>query len=177
VADVAQEANVSPGTIFNYFPTKEDLFYQRMEIFEDDLLRAVRERQVGATVLASFRGFVLAVSGVLAENDPTDRLVMFARIVTESPSLLERERQIFARYTQSLATLIAEETGAEEGDITPCVVANSLIGVHRELLHLVRRHALRGRTNPDLSRDVRVRGEQAFDLLERGLGNFAVKRS
>lgn len=126
VTEIAREANVSQATVFNYFPTKEDLFYQRMEVFEDELLRAVRERKPGETVLGAFRDFVLNVSGVLAENDSTEQLAMFARIVTESPALQERERQIFARYTQSLAALIAEETGAE--DIEPWIVANALIG-------------------------------------------------
>ena len=174
VTEIAREANVSQATVFNYFPTKEDLFYQRMEVFEDELLRAVRERKPGETVLGAFRDFVLDVSGVLAENQGTEQIAMFARIVTESPALQERERQIFARYTQSLAALIAEETGAE--DIEPWVVANALIGVHRGLLDYVRRGALAGRTTPDLSRAVRSQGERAFALLERGLGDYAIKR-
>ena len=176
VTQVAREANVSQATVFNYFPTKEDLFYERMEVFEEELLQAVRERKTGQTVLAAFRDFVLNASGVLAENDPTERLAMFARIVTESPALLERERQIFARYTQSLAVHIAEETGAKKENIEPCVVANALIGVHRGLLDYVRRGALAGRRNPDLSRDIRLQGERAFALLEQGLGEYAIKR-
>lgn len=175
VTEVAREANVSQATVFNYFPTKEDLFYERMEVFEAELLRAVRERKVGETVPAAFREFVLNVSGVLAENDPTEQLAMFARIVTESPALLERERQIFAHYTKSLADLIAAETGARAGDVEPWAVASALIGVHQGLLDYVRRGALSGRTNPTLSRDVRSQGEQAFARLEHGLGEYAIK--
>ena len=175
VTEVAKEADVSPATVFNYFPTKEDLFYERMEVFEEELLRAVRERKAGETVLAAFRDFVLNASGVLAENDPTEQLAMFARIVTESRALLERERQIFARYTQSLAELIAEETEVEGEDIEPWVVANALIGVHRALIDYVRRGALAGRRNPDFSRGVRSQGERAFALLARGLGGYAPK--
>jgi AcrR family transcriptional regulator len=176
VTEVAREANVSQGTVFNYFPTKEDLFYERMEVFEEDLLRAVRERKAGETALSAFREFVLNASGVLAENDPTEQLATFARIVTQSPALVEREQQIFARYTQSLAALIANETGAEKEDIEPWVIANALIGVHRGLLDYVRRSALAGRSNPDLSRAVRAQGERAFARLEHGLGNDAAKR-
>ena len=33
-------------------------------------------------------------------------------MITESPALLAREQQIFAGYTDALAALIAEETGA-----------------------------------------------------------------
>jgi AcrR family transcriptional regulator len=174
VVEVAREANVSPATVFNYFPTKEDLFYERMEIFEEELLRAVREREAGRPVLDAFRDFVLNASGVLAEDDPTERLAMFARIVLESPALQERESRIFARYTQSLADLIGEEAGADARDVEPWVVANALIGVHRSLLNYVRRQALAGRGNPGLARDTRRQGERAFARLEQGLRGYAI---
>jgi AcrR family transcriptional regulator len=32
VAEVARAADVSIGTVFNYFPAKEDLFYSQMEV-------------------------------------------------------------------------------------------------------------------------------------------------
>src|SRR5919197_3294063 len=54
VAEVARAADVSEGTVFNYFPTKEDLFYGRMESFETALLDAVRDRASGRSVLAAF---------------------------------------------------------------------------------------------------------------------------
>jgi AcrR family transcriptional regulator len=176
VTEVAREANVSPATVFNYFPTKEDLFYERMEVFEEELLQAVRGRKAGETVLAAFRDFVLNVSGVLAENDPTEQLASFARIVLESRALQEREREIFARYTQSLADLIADEMQTEKADVEPWAVANALIGVHRSLLDYVRHGALAGRRNPDFSRSVRSQAQRAFALLERGLGDYAIKR-
>lgn len=177
VTEVAREANVSQATVFNYFPTKEDLFYQRMEVFEEELLQAVRGRKAGTTVLAAFRDFVLTVSGVLADDQGTEQVVTFARIVVDSPVLLEREREIFARYTQSLAALIAHETETTGDDIEPWVVANALIGVHRALVDYVRRGALAGRRNPDLSRDVGQQGDRAFALLQRGMGDYAVKQS
>ena len=34
VAEIARRADVSEATVFNYFPTKEDLFYSRLEAFE-----------------------------------------------------------------------------------------------------------------------------------------------
>ena len=59
VAEVAREADVSQGTVFNYFPTKEELFYSGMVVFEAELVEAVRARPPGESVLAAFRGFVL----------------------------------------------------------------------------------------------------------------------
>ena len=44
VAEVARAAEVAEATVFNYFPTKEDLVFQGMEAFEAELLDAVRDR-------------------------------------------------------------------------------------------------------------------------------------
>src|SRR5436309_2546734 len=125
VADVARAAEVSDQTVFNYFPTKEDLVYWRLETFEEELLDAVREREPGESVLQAFRRFVLKQRGLLARQDPEAhrRLVELTRMIAESPALLTRERQLFARYTSSLAALTAEETGAARDDIEPWVVA------------------------------------------------------
>src|SRR4051795_2047322 len=70
VAEVAREAEVAEKTVFNYFPTKEDLFYSRLEAFEDELLTAIRDRAPGESVLAAFGAFLLGRSGVLSLDAP-----------------------------------------------------------------------------------------------------------
>ena len=47
VSEVAAAAEVSEATVFNYFPTKEDLFYSGLEAFEEMLLDAIGERPAG----------------------------------------------------------------------------------------------------------------------------------
>ena len=69
VAEIARAANVSTQTVFNYFPTKEDLVYWRLESFEDELLTTLRERAPGETVLAAFGRFVRAPRGMLGDYD------------------------------------------------------------------------------------------------------------
>jgi AcrR family transcriptional regulator len=177
VAEIAREAEVSEATVFNYFPTKEDLLYWRLESFENDLLSAVREREPGESFLAAFGRFVLKSRGLLAAKDPDaiEFLAGLTRTITESPALLARERQIFDRYTASLATLIAEETGARQDDVEPWVAANALMGVHRALVDHTRRRILAGARNPRLAREVRIRGQRALEALERGLGEYGVR--
>ena len=179
VAEIARAAEVSQATVFNYFPNKEDLVYNRLETFEEQLLTAIRDRPRGETVIAAFRNFILEPRGLLAATDEASakRLDALTRMITASPALLAREQQIFARYTDALAALIADETGASAGDPRPYVVANALIGVHRSLIAYVRQRLEAGTPNRQrLARDTRARGEKALALLAEGLGDYAAKR-
>src|SRR3954452_13791250 len=101
VAQIAREAEVSEATVFNYFPTKEDLFYSRLEAFEAELLEAIRHREPRTSVLAAFRAFLFGQRGVFAmdvpggEEEATRQIRTITRVITESPALLARERQVF----------------------------------------------------------------------------------
>jgi AcrR family transcriptional regulator len=177
VTEIARAAEVAQKTVFNYFPTKEDLVYWRLETFEDELLEAIGDREPGESALAAFGRFVLVPRGLLAEQDPeaAEHLAALTRMITASPALLERERQILERYTASLAALIAEETAAGPDDVEPWVAARALIGVHRTLLDRTRRGVLAGRRGAGLATEVRSQAERALAQLEHGLGGYAIK--
>jgi AcrR family transcriptional regulator len=176
VAAIARAADVSEQTVFNYFPTKEDLVYWQFGAFEDQLLATVRDRPPGESALTAFRRFILGQRGLLGRVDEKAReeLAALTRTITESPALLAREQQIFARYTASLARLLAQEAGGAD-DVDAWVAASALMGVHRTLVDYSRRRILAGARHPALARDVRARAERAFALLEHGLGDYAVK--
>src|SRR4051794_38990284 len=176
VAEVARAADVSEATVFNYFPTKEDLFYSGLETFEEELLASIRDRPPGESALSAFGRFVLTPRGLLAAKEPEaiDRLAAITRVIAECPALLAREQQIFARCTASLAALLAEETGAGAGDLEPWVAANALMGVHRGLVAYTRGQILGGVRNPRLARQVRAQGKRALALLDGRLGDYAV---
>jgi AcrR family transcriptional regulator len=178
VAEVAQAAEVSPATVFNYFATKEDLVYAGLEVFESQLLEAIGRRSRGESVLDAFGRFILEPRGLLATDDEAAAAEFAAvvRLIAASPALLAREQQILARYTTALAGLIARETGAPAGDVRPAVAANALIGVHRSLIEYVRERVVAGAFDRRrLAREVRRRGEAALALLRDGLDGYAVK--
>jgi AcrR family transcriptional regulator len=174
VAEVARRATVSEATVFNYFPTKEDLIYGRLEEFEAALVRAIGERAPGQPITAAFRAFLLASPGLLSITAPEaqDRLAAVNRIIAGSPSLLARERLVYDRYTRTLAGLLAAERSASPDDVEPWVVANAIIGVHRGLVEFVRRNVLAGKGGPGLARRVRAQAKQALDVLDHGLRDY-----
>jgi AcrR family transcriptional regulator len=181
VGEIARAAEVAEATVFNYFPTKEDLFYGRLEAFEERMLAAIRERGAGESVFAAFAGFLTAQGGVLAFRSPEgdeaagEQLRTMTRVITGSPALLARERQVFDRYTEALTRLLAHETRAGDGDIGPAVVARALVGLHRALIDDVRRRALAGAPVAQIRRTVKAQARRAVAQLEAGLGDYGVR--
>ena len=177
VSEIARAAEVSEQTVFNYFPTKEDLVYWRLASFEEELLAAIRDRAPGESALAAFGRFVTAPRGMLAEHDEATRaqLAELTRTIVSSPALVARERQILAGYTDSLARLLAAETGADPDDAEPRVAAEALMGVHRSLIELARRRIEEGAGHEALAREVRAQAAAALGLLENGLSGYDVK--
>ena len=176
VAQVARAADVSEATVFNYFPTKESLFFGQMQTFEEALIQAVHERRGGESVLAAFRRFIDEGSERLANESAAVAISMAGRIVGASPSLRAREREIVADSTDALALLIAEESGSPPGDIEPWVVANALMGAHRAVVSHVRSEVLGGRRGPALAAESRSQIERVFATLERGLEHYGIKQ-
>jgi AcrR family transcriptional regulator len=175
VADVAKEVDVAVATVFNYFPTKEDLFYSGMESFEAQLLTAVADRPEGDSVLAAFRRVVLEGTPRLATDEALENIQVATRVVGASRSLQAREREIVARYTDELAALIAKELGRPEGDVEAAAAAAALMGAQRALVAHVHASVLNGRRGRPLAKAARAQAERAFARLEHGLGDYALR--
>jgi AcrR family transcriptional regulator len=178
VTEVARQAQVALATVFNYFPTKEDLFYSRLEAFGARLVEAVGTRAPGEPVLVAFRRFLLeSEGGLLAQVEAGDaealeRLRTASRVIAASPALLARERQVLAGYADDLARTLAAETATPDDDLRAQAAANALMGVHRALIDYTRGRILADEQPARLAADVRRLGARAFALLEHGLGDY-----
>ena len=168
VAAIAREADVSEMTVFNYFPTKEDLFYAGMQFFEQQLVDAVRNRPRGESALKAFRRRVLEGASNLDAGERADAILRGGRIIASSPSLQARERQIVDEYTRRLAELLP-------GGIEAQVAAAAMMATHRALVEHIRERVKAGRRGPGLAEDFRTQARRAFARLEKGLSGYAVK--
>jgi AcrR family transcriptional regulator len=177
VAQVAQAANVSEVTVFNYFPTKEELFYGGMQFFEEKLLDAVRTRAPGESVLEAFRRPILEGTKRLASDEAAELIVEAGNRIAASAALEAHEREIVARYTRLLAEQLAAEMGAKPGDVESIGVASALMGVQRAVVGYVRSSILAGRRGPKLVAEVRSQAERGFGRVENGLAGYGRKLS
>lgn len=164
VAEIAREADVSEVTVFNHFPTKEDLFYGGMERFEDQLLEVVRVRRAGETPLAAIRRRLLESAAGLEDPQRIQAILAASRTVSVSPALLARERDIVERYTRRLAGLL----GGED-DVEALAVAGALMAAHRAVVDHVRRQVVGGSRGVLLVKDARAQIRRAYGRLEKGL--------
>jgi AcrR family transcriptional regulator len=166
VAEVAAASGVSEKTVFNYFPAKEDLFFDEVPKREALLVAAIREREPGESILAALRNLQVRECARLCNPG----FATFARIIEESPALRAKELEVMARFAQVLTAAIQSELGVDERDAR--IAAGLLISVHRQVFHAARKQALAGKHGPTAVRRLRADLERAYDLLEHGLGGL-----
>jgi AcrR family transcriptional regulator len=167
VAEVAREAGVSTVTVFNHFPSKEDLFLDRVDDAVDLLRAAVRERDPGLDVLASLRSVTL---GLVESRHPLsgvdERSTPFFRTVAQSPALVARARAIASELQQTLTEEL-ENDAAFQGD-AGLLGALFVAGYSTVLVDTARR-MMHGERPGDLAQDHRERFERLFEVLRRGV--------
>jgi AcrR family transcriptional regulator len=177
VAEVAQAADVAENTVFNYFPTKEDLFFDRAAEIEARFSRIVGERAPGESVVAALRRDFIARLDACDESlglSPT--IAAFWRVVDASPSLQARLLAIGQRAVAALARTLAAEAGLPADDPGVRLVAQLAAAVPFALQDEIRRHLRAGQAPERVARALRPVAEAAFDLLEGGLGDYGAAR-
>ncbi|MGY1621145.1 TetR/AcrR family transcriptional regulator [Geodermatophilus sp. SYSU D00965] len=176
VVEIAQRAGVVEKTVFNHFPVKEGLVFEADPPMRAALLDAVRTRPAGESVTAAAGTFVVRAMSGLGAPEAAAGVAEMARIIRGSHTLQVREREILGELTAALAELIAEETRAEAGELAPWLAAHSVLGLYAALLELARDRVLAGVTGPELTAELRARGERGLALLQFGLAGYAKRR-
>ena len=87
----------------------------------------------------------------------------FVRLVTGSPTLRARLREIHEEREAALAAALAEEFD----EFTAGLVAAHVVAVHRTLFREVQRRTLAGQDADEIAAALEPRAVQAFDALQR----------
>jgi AcrR family transcriptional regulator len=171
VAEIAEAADVSEKTVFNYFPVKEDLFFSGGEARWAELLEEIREQPAGSSVVDPFRRATHRYLDLVANGD-VDELTARPRLVMQSAALRARMFVWWEQEAALLAPAIAEAAGDTEGRIVPEVVARTLAWTHRSTFRAAFTRLLDGEDQKRVARDLRKQADETYDLLESGLRSY-----
>src|SRR5436190_4359828 len=105
VAEVAAAAGVSEKTVYNYFPTKEDLFFDEVPARKAALVAAITGRREGVSILGALRRLQAGECPRLCSPG----FATFARIIEESTALKAKEREVMAHSVQVLTATLQPE--------------------------------------------------------------------
>jgi AcrR family transcriptional regulator len=110
VTDVAREAEVAEQTVYNYFPTKENLVTDREQQVQDQLCDLIRSRPPGVTPAAAIRGFVLEAVAGIRSIPPENWRGELGYLAAISPTIHRLVLELAGRQAAALAAAISETT-------------------------------------------------------------------
>jgi AcrR family transcriptional regulator len=176
IADVAEAADVSVNTVYNYFPAKEDLFFDRSQGVVDRLSRWVRGRDSGESatraVLRELRAEIEAVSPRIGLIEGYDR---FMRCIDEAPPLRSRLWSMQQELQDNLEATLREETRAPAGDPLPTLIAGQICWIHSTVFAAIGREMVKGRNPDEVSREMLLVLDDIEELLSEKVLNYAVR--
>ena len=134
VSEVAREAGVADGTIYNYFKSKDDLLITLFEDRMDWLLNRLREELVGDAETQIHRYIELHLS--IAESDPALAEFITVELRQSDKFLREYNNPKFAEYLRTLSNLIeaGQQAGTLREGIDAKLVSRAIFGALDEIL-------------------------------------------
>lgn len=170
--DVAEAADVSVNTVFNYFKTKEDLFFDRQDAMVESLGRVIASRREGESVVDALRrDFHEALDTQDWRYGVVNGADQFTRMVMDSPALASRMRQMHELRKEHLAQVLAE-TDADPDDPTPRFVAAQVVALTHAITMEYLRRRVAGEAHSVILPSVRAAADKAFAMLGSGIGDY-----
>lgn len=159
VEQIAEEAEVSPSTVFRYFPTKEDIIItDEYDVLVEDLLRS---RPADEPVLESVRWAIRQSMAMQVADTPEyaqEEMKLRTGLMVSVPAVRSRAMESMSVTGRLLCRVLADRTGRDPDDLEVRVYA---MGLMSALLEAVLYWAER-----DYQDDV-------LDLVDRTLSTFS----
>jgi len=162
VDEIAAAADVGRMTVFNHFPRKEDMFFDRDEEGRELLREALRRRDPGVAPVETLR---LLAHRLVAERSPvvefSARSQGFIETIEGSETLKARARAIRDELAQVVTLALSESVGREPTDPVAHLAAGLLLATWT--VALIQAH----RTFRQ-SRDTKKANAAFLDIVDKG---------
>jgi AcrR family transcriptional regulator len=129
VEQIAAAAEVSPSTVFRYFPTKEDIVLT--DEYDPVMVAALRARPAGEPLVESVRHAVLGPLHDMQAAE-SDEMIQRTRLVRDVPAIRARMGENWHLTCELMTHAIAEREGRSADDLEIRIVVGALIGAWSE---------------------------------------------
>ena len=169
VTDVAREAEVAEQTVYNYFPTKEQLVTDREQQIQDRLCELIRSRPPGLTAAAAIRGFVLGSVDAIRGIPPENWRGELGYLAAISPAVHRLALELADRQATAMASAISETSSVPPEIATLQGIA--LAGVFQIIISEAGRRTREGQSQARIADELYPMLERIVDELDRWLSS------
>ena len=177
VNEIAEAANVSKMTVFNYFARKEDMLFDREPEALELVRRAVVERPAGASPIDALHALMRRL---LSDGYPmiavSPGVQLFWRTVDASPALRARARQLYDAIEAQITELLATEAGVAPDDPGAGLAATMIWAVQRVTYRVGLAALERGEPVESVRRRQRDAIDRGFAQVSGGLARTPFAR-
>ncbi len=107
VREIADKADVSPTTVFAYFPQKESLAFGDEDERHQKLVASVRDREAGSSISEALRKHYLSEIAAFA-SEPQRKILA---LMEQTPALGQYAERMWLRHEDALIAAITQEFG------------------------------------------------------------------
>ncbi|TDU89689.1 TetR family transcriptional regulator [Kribbella voronezhensis] len=167
VSEVARAAEVAEQTLYNYFPTKEQLVTDREDQIQDQLSELIRSRPAGTSPAAAIRDFVLETVSEIGGRPAETARGNLGYLAAISPAV----NRLALETTDRLGTALAAAV-LESSTVAPELArlqGIALAGVFRIIISESGTRTHNGQTPAEIVADLRPQFETILTELDRWL--------
>jgi AcrR family transcriptional regulator len=169
VVDVANAADVSEQTVYNYFPTKQHLVLDREEEIRDRLTRLIRTRAPGTSPAAAIKEEALGWLDDIT-SFPADQVRGgLGYLAAVSPTVRRLSLEVTDRFADAIAAAITDTTNNPSPQLAK-LQAIALAWVFHTITDETGRRTVAGQQPRQIAAELRPIIEDLVDSLDRWLG-------
>jgi AcrR family transcriptional regulator len=128
-AEIAELAEVSPSTLFNYFPTKSDLFFADYDEIIRDFVSCIDSRPPGETAIEATVRWHTNRRAAPPDPDVSWWRRELRLLIDASPMLQALERERYAEAQTALVHGVAADLGDAPTDLRPELIAATKVAL------------------------------------------------
>ena len=167
VSDIAREAEVAEQTVYNYFPTKEQLVTDRDQQIQERLVELIRSRPPGVSPAAAIREFVLSSVDDIPSISPEIWRGELGYLAAVSPTVHRLSLEMTDRQADAIATAISDTTPV--ADAVAKLRGIALASVFQIIIGHAGRRTRDGLSQTAIAAELRPIAEAVLDELDRWL--------